>query len=77
VGVSFVTLAVSAGALVLFSAITFSAGYAIGKEVGRSEGGGLFRRMTGGAERGKAVVRGLAGGGGLRRAAERGIGVTA
>ncbi|CUS07421.1 unnamed protein product [Tuber aestivum] len=74
-GVSYATLAISAGAIVLLSAITFSAGYAMGREVGKPEGG-LFGRITGGgSERGKAVVRGLsrAGGGGLRGVAGRGI----
>ncbi|CAZ84775.1 unnamed protein product [Tuber melanosporum] len=74
-GVSYATLAISAGAIVLLSAITFSAGYAMGREVGKSEGG-LLGRITGsGSGRGKAVVRSLsrASGGGLRGAAGRGI----
>lgn len=69
-GISYATLAISAGAIVLLSAITFSAGYAMGREVGKSEGG-LWGRITGGgSEKGKAVVRGLsrASGGGLRGA---------
>jgi len=33
------TWVISAGVVVLFSAISFSAGYAFGKEVGRSEAG--------------------------------------
>jgi hypothetical protein len=70
-GVSYVTLAVSAGALVLLSAITFTAGYAMGREVGKSEGG-LLERVTGSAARGKAVVRGLTGGG---NATGRGISI--
>lgn len=34
---TYLTLAVSAGAVIIVSAISFSAGYALGKEVGRSE----------------------------------------
>lgn len=52
------TWVVSAGVVVLFSAISFSAGYAIGKEVGRMEIGGA----GGGAEGvicGREVGRGL------------------
>jgi len=74
-GISYATLAISAGAIILLSAITFSAGYAMGREVGKSEGG-LLGRLTGsGSEKGRAVVRGLsrASGGGLRGAAGRGI----
>ena len=51
------TWVVSAGVVVLFSAISFSAGYAIGREVGRLETG-----MSGGKEGivcGKEVGRGL------------------
>ena len=51
------TWMVSAGVVVLFSAISFSAGYAIGKEVGRYEAG-----LSGGSEGaacGKEVGRGL------------------
>lgn len=70
-GVSYMTLAVSAGALVLLSAITFSAGYAMGREVGKSEGG-LLESVTGSAAKGKAVVRGLTRGGSAA-AAGRGI----
>ncbi|KAL9021895.1 MAG: hypothetical protein Q9185_000909 [Variospora sp. 1 TL-2023] len=36
------TWVVSAGVVVLFSAISFSAGYVVGKEVGRVEGGGIM-----------------------------------
>jgi len=74
-GISYATLAISAGAIVLLSAITFSAGYAMGREVGKSEGGLLGRLTGGGSEKGRAVVRGLgrASGGGLRGAAGRGI----
>lgn len=53
------TWVVSAGVVVLFSAISFSAGYAIGKEVGRMEVG------AGGA--GEAVVCGREVGRGLRK----------
>ncbi|PWW76911.1 hypothetical protein C7212DRAFT_279213 [Tuber magnatum] len=76
-GVSYATLVISAGAIILISAITFSAGYAMGREVGKSEGGLLGRITGGGSGRGKAVVRGLsrASGGGLRGAAGRGISV--
>lgn len=35
--IPYITLAVSAGAVILVSAISFSAGYALGKEVGRTE----------------------------------------
>ena len=60
------TWVVSAGVLVLFSAISFSAGYALGKEVGRVEamgGGGVggygcAREVDGGFGRG--LVRGRA-----------------
>ncbi|KAG0635160.1 hypothetical protein HOY80DRAFT_467706 [Tuber brumale] len=58
-GVSYATLAISAGVIVLLSAITFSAGYAMGREVGKSEGGLLGQITGGGSRRGKAVVRGL------------------
>lgn len=52
------TWVVSAGVVVLFSAISFSAGYAIGKEVGRWEAG---------AAGGEGVVCGKEVGRGLRR----------
>lgn len=51
------TWVVSAGVVVLFSAISFSAGYAIGKEVGRVETGALGARD--GVVCGKEVGRGL------------------
>lgn len=51
------TWVVSAGVVVLFSAISFSAGYAMGKEVGRTEA--TFVGQTNGAVCGKEVGRGL------------------
>lgn len=51
------TWVVSAGVVVLFSAISFSAGYAIGKEVGRVETGALGGKD--GIVCGKEVGRGL------------------
>lgn len=51
------TWVVSAGVVVLFSAISFSAGYAMGKEVGRAEAN--FAGQTNGAMCGKEVGRGL------------------
>lgn len=54
---SYMTLAISAGAIVVLSAITFSAGYALGKEVGKGEGG-LLSSVSRSAEGGKAVVKG-------------------
>ena len=51
------TWVVSAGVVVLFSAISFSAGYAIGKEVGRVETGAVGSRD--GMVCGKEVSRGL------------------
>lgn len=51
------TWVVSAGVVVLFSAISFSAGYAMGKEVGRTEAS--FAAQTNGAVCGKEVGRGL------------------
>jgi len=50
------TWAVSAGVVVLFSAISFSAGYAIGREVGMLEVGS---QGIGGAGCGREVGRGL------------------
>ena len=35
------TWVISAGVVVLFSAISFSAGYMLGREVGKTESGGL------------------------------------
>ena len=51
------TWVVSAGVVVLFSAISFSAGYAMGKEVGRTEV--TFSGQNNGAVCGKEVGRGL------------------
>jgi len=51
------TWVVSAGVVVLFSAISFSAGYAMGKDVGRTEAN--FAGQTNGAVCGKEVGRGL------------------
>lgn len=51
------TWVVGAGVVVLFSAISFSAGYAIGKEVGRMEAG--VTAGHGGAMGGKEVGKGL------------------
>ena len=56
------TWVVSAGVVVLFSAISFSAGYAIGREVGRLETG-----AHGAAAAGQGVVSGKEMGKGLRR----------
>ena len=63
------TWVISAGVVVLFSAISFSAGYVLGREVGRIEGGQFYGPggSMGGGERtgancGKEAVRG-----GLRR----------
>lgn len=55
--ISYMTLAISAGAVVVLGAITFSAGYALGKEVGKGEGG-LLSSVGRSAEGGKAVVKG-------------------
>jgi hypothetical protein len=41
------TWVISAGVVVLFSAISFSAGYALGREVGRTEGGGGMGSLFG------------------------------
>ncbi|KAL7274110.1 hypothetical protein RUND412_002997 [Rhizina undulata] len=54
--ISLLTIAFSAGALVILSALTFSAGYAMGKEVGKTEGGGLL----GAIKRGRGLGRGRA-----------------
>jgi hypothetical protein len=51
------TWVVSAGVVVLFSAISFSAGYVIGKEVGRVETGAMATKD--GIVCGKEVGRGL------------------
>lgn len=55
--ISYLTLAVSAGAIVIFSAITFTAGYALGKEVGKGEGG-ILGSVGRSAEGGKAALKG-------------------
>jgi hypothetical protein len=41
------TWVISAGVVVLFSAISFSAGYALGREVGRTEANGGMGSMVG------------------------------
>lgn len=51
------TWMVSAGAVIIFSAISFSAGYAIGRQVGRLENGDLLREE--GVVCGREVGRGL------------------
>ena len=51
------TWAVGAGVVIIFSAIGFSAGYVIGREVGRVEAGGLGRQE--GVVCGREVGRGL------------------
>ena len=56
---SLMTWVVSAGVVLIFSAISFSAGYAIGREVGRIESGGVLRE--------EGVVCGREVGKGLRR----------
>lgn len=53
------TWIVSAGVVVLFSVIGFSAGYAIGREVGRMEAGALSAGDGGVIAGGKEVGRGL------------------
>lgn len=53
------TWVVSAGVVVLFSVIGFSAGYAIGREVGRMEAGALSAGDGGVIAGGKEVGRGL------------------
>lgn len=53
------TWVVSAGVVVLFSVIGFSAGYAIGREVGRMEAGSLSAGDGGVIAGGKEVGRGL------------------
>lgn len=55
--ISYMTLAISAGAIVVLSALTFSAGYAFGREAGKGEGG-LLGTVGRSAEGGKAVVKG-------------------
>lgn len=58
------TWVISAGVVVLFSAISFSAGYALGREVGRTEaaggmvGDGAFSSATTSAGCGKEAVKG-------------------
>ncbi|KAL2008697.1 hypothetical protein VTN00DRAFT_6891 [Thermoascus crustaceus] len=58
------TWVISAGVVVLFSAISFSAGYALGREVGRTEaaggmvGDGTFSSATTSAGCGKEAVKG-------------------
>ena len=57
------TWVVGAGVVVLFSAISFSAGYALGREVGRVEamsGGAIpcSREVEGGINRGLGGIRG-------------------
>jgi hypothetical protein len=61
------TWVISAGVVVLFSAISFSAGYVLGREVGRAEAGqGLYNNgimgdgggIRTGANCGKEAVRG-------------------
>lgn len=54
---SYMTLAISAGAIVVLSALTFSAGYALGREAGKGEGG-LLSSVSRTAESGRAVVKG-------------------
>lgn len=55
--ISYMTLAISAGAIVVLSALTFSAGYALGREAGKGEGG-LLSSVSRSTEGGKAVVKG-------------------
>lgn len=59
------TWVISAGVVVLFSAISFSAGYALGREVGRTEmgmesmvGGGMSDQFTTSANCGTDAVKG-------------------
>lgn len=61
---SYMTLAISAGAIIVLSAITFSAGYALGKEVGKGEGGllssvGSVSRREGGKAALKTTSKGI------------------
>jgi hypothetical protein len=56
------TWVVSAGVVVLFSAISFSAGYAYGKEVGSMEGA-----VVGGEACAREAARGVGSAGSLRR----------
>jgi hypothetical protein len=51
------TWVVSAGVVVLFGAISFSAGYAIGREVGRMEAGMAPGSGFGGKDVGKGLKR--------------------
>lgn len=55
--ISYMTLAISAGAIVVLSALTFSAGYALGREAGKGEGG-LLSSVSRSTEGRKAVVKG-------------------
>ena len=64
------TWVVSAGVVVLFSAISFSAGYAIGREVGRVEAGGWGVGGVGGGAGGEGMLgegAGMEVGRGLRK----------
>ncbi|KAF3911781.1 hypothetical protein AA313_de0206809 [Arthrobotrys entomopaga] len=72
---TYLTLAVSAGAVIIVSAISFSAGYALGKEVGRSEmlelgssGGDIVKRAASGtvSKVGGKIVMSTGMGSGLR-----------
>ncbi|EPS41340.1 hypothetical protein H072_4772 [Dactylellina haptotyla CBS 200.50] len=72
---TYLTLAVSAGAVIIVSAISFSAGYALGKEVGRSEmlelgssGGDIVKRAASGtvSKVGGRIVMSTGVGSGLR-----------
>lgn len=62
---------ISAGVVLVFSAISFSVGYAWGKEIGRFESGGINLAVAGGggsgegASCGREAMRGSTGG--LRR----------
>ncbi|EWC46337.1 hypothetical protein DRE_04508 [Drechslerella stenobrocha 248] len=72
---TYLTLAVSAGAVIIVSAISFSAGYALGKEAGRSEmlelgssGGEIVKRAASGTvgKVGGRIVMSTGVGSGLR-----------
>ncbi|KAK6543990.1 hypothetical protein TWF694_000706 [Orbilia ellipsospora] len=72
---TYLTLAVSAGAVIIVSAISFSAGYALGKEVGRTEmlelgssGGDIVKRAASGtvSKVGGKIVMSTGMGSGLR-----------
>ncbi|KAF3906333.1 hypothetical protein ABW20_dc0103765 [Dactylellina cionopaga] len=72
---TYLTLAVSAGAVIIVSAISFSAGYALGKEVGRNEmlelgssGGDIVKRAASGtvSKVGGRIVMSTGMGSGLR-----------